>query len=67
MPTDPASMRFPHAYGAVPASAVLMVLPYRPGPDGFAAPEVPDPGAAARPERLVPAHGGPAFRAPGAR
>ncbi len=48
VPTDPASMRFPHAYGAVPASAVLMVLPYRPGPDGFAAPEVPEPGAAAR-------------------
>ncbi|WP_374111661.1 GNAT family N-acetyltransferase [Pseudonocardia sp. ICBG1142] len=48
VPTDPASMRFPHAYGAVPASAVLMVLPYRPGPDGFSAPEVPEPGAAAR-------------------
>lgn len=43
VPTDPASMRFPHAYGAVPASAVLAVLPYRPGPDGFAAPDVPVP------------------------
>jgi uncharacterized protein (DUF952 family)/GNAT superfamily N-acetyltransferase len=34
LPTDPASMRFPHAYGPVPAAAVLGVLPYRPRPDG---------------------------------
>lgn len=41
LPTDPPSMRFPHAYGAVPTAAVLTVLPYRPGPDGrFAAPVV---------------------------
>jgi uncharacterized protein (DUF952 family)/GNAT superfamily N-acetyltransferase len=42
MATDPASMRFPHAYGPVPARAVTAVLPYRPRPDGgFDAPEVP--------------------------
>jgi uncharacterized protein (DUF952 family)/GNAT superfamily N-acetyltransferase len=42
VPTDPASMRFPHAYGPVPLAAVTAVLPYRPGPDGrFAPPEVP--------------------------
>ncbi|OLT13356.1 hypothetical protein BJF78_03095 [Pseudonocardia sp. CNS-139] len=41
VPTDPASMRFPHAYGPVPAAAVLGVLPYRPGPDGFEAPAIP--------------------------
>lgn len=42
VPGDPASMRFPHAYGAVPTSAVLGVLPYRPDDDGrFAAPVVP--------------------------
>jgi uncharacterized protein (DUF952 family)/ribosomal protein S18 acetylase RimI-like enzyme len=34
LPTDPASMLFPHAYGPVPAAAVLGVLPYRPRPDG---------------------------------
>lgn len=49
VPTDPASMRFPHAYGAVPVSAVLAVLPYRPGPDGaFAAPALPPLDAAGR-------------------
>lgn len=41
LPTDPASMRFPHAYGPVPAAAVLGVLPYRPRPDGgFDAPTI---------------------------
>ena len=41
---DPASMRFPHAYGPVPTSAVRAVLDYRPGADGrFADPELPDP------------------------
>lgn len=34
VPGDPESMRFPHAYGPVPTSAVTAVLPYRPGPDG---------------------------------
>jgi uncharacterized protein (DUF952 family)/ribosomal protein S18 acetylase RimI-like enzyme len=39
---DPAAMRFPHAYGAVPTGAVLAVLPYRPRPDGgFDAPALP--------------------------
>lgn len=42
LPSDPASMRFPHAYGPVPTSAVLAVLPYRPRPGGgFDAPVVP--------------------------
>ncbi|MDN5913857.1 MAG: GNAT family N-acetyltransferase [Pseudonocardia sp.] len=46
VPGDPESMRFPHAYGAVPASAVLAVLPYRPDGEGrFAAPSVPEPDA----------------------
>jgi uncharacterized protein (DUF952 family)/GNAT superfamily N-acetyltransferase len=41
LPTDPPSMRFPHAYGPVPTAAVLAVLPYRPRPDsGFDAPEL---------------------------
>ncbi|ANY07198.1 DUF952 domain-containing protein [Pseudonocardia sp. HH130630-07] len=40
VPGDPESMRFPHAYGAVPASAVRAVQPYRPGPDGFTEPEI---------------------------
>jgi uncharacterized protein (DUF952 family)/ribosomal protein S18 acetylase RimI-like enzyme len=47
VPTDPASMLFPHAYGPIPPGAVLAVLPYRPRPDGgFDAPTVPplDPG-----------------------
>ncbi|HVH21725.1 MAG TPA: DUF952 domain-containing protein [Pseudonocardia sp.] len=39
---DPATMRFPHAYGPVPTAAVREVLPYRPGADGrFAQPELP--------------------------
>ena len=42
LPTDPADMRFPHAYGPVPTRAVLTVLPFRPRPDGgFDAPVVP--------------------------
>lgn len=42
VPGDPASMRFPHAYGRLPAGAVLGVLPYRPRADGgFDAPTVP--------------------------
>ncbi|WP_308259293.1 GNAT family N-acetyltransferase [Pseudonocardia sp. H11422] len=34
LPTDPPELRFPHAYGAVPVTAVIAVLPYRPRPDG---------------------------------
>lgn len=34
VPGDPASMLFPHLYGALPVGAVLAVRPYRPGPDG---------------------------------
>lgn len=42
LPSDPPGMRFPHAYGPVPAAAVVAVLPYRPGPDGrFGAPPMP--------------------------
>lgn len=49
LPTDPAEMRFPHAYGPVPTSAVLAVLPYRPSPDsGFATPTLPVLDAAGR-------------------
>jgi uncharacterized protein (DUF952 family)/GNAT superfamily N-acetyltransferase len=49
VPTDPASMRFPHAYGPVPTAAVLAVLPYRPGADGaFAPPSIPPLDAAGR-------------------
>ncbi|MHA6785586.1 GNAT family N-acetyltransferase [Pseudonocardia saturnea] len=44
---DPASMRFPHAYGPVPVSAVLAVAPYR--ADGeFTAPVLPGLDAAGR-------------------
>jgi uncharacterized protein (DUF952 family) len=43
VPADPTSMRFPHAYGPVPTSAVVTVQPYRPGPDGeFGPPELGD-------------------------
>ena len=58
VPTDPASMRFPHAYGPVPAAAVLAVLPYRPRPDGgFDAPVLPHrrPGLAPRRARAFAA------------
>ena len=34
VPTDPESMLFPHLYGPLPASAVIRVTAYRPGPDG---------------------------------
>jgi uncharacterized protein (DUF952 family) len=32
--TDPESMLFPHLYGALPASCVINVTNYLPGPDG---------------------------------
>ncbi|HMZ14158.1 MAG TPA: DUF952 domain-containing protein [Mycobacterium sp.] len=38
VPTDPESMLFPHLYGPLPVSAVVMVTPYVPGPDGSFAP-----------------------------
>jgi uncharacterized protein (DUF952 family) len=42
VPSDPASMRFPHAYGPIPTAAVTTTLPYRPGDDGtFTAPTLP--------------------------
>jgi uncharacterized protein (DUF952 family) len=42
VPGDPRAMRFPHAYGPVPTSAVTATLPYRPGEDGtFSAPPLP--------------------------
>lgn len=42
VPGDPGSMRFPHAYGPVPAAAVTATVPYRPGADGtFTAPPLP--------------------------
>lgn len=34
VPSDPEAMRFPHLYGPLPATAVIKVVPYRPGPDG---------------------------------
>jgi uncharacterized protein (DUF952 family) len=34
VPGDPESMRFPHAYGPVPISAVTAVKPYLPDPEG---------------------------------
>jgi uncharacterized protein (DUF952 family) len=42
LPDDPPDMRFPHAYGRVPTSAVIAVAPYLPGPDGrFGPPPTP--------------------------
>jgi uncharacterized protein (DUF952 family) len=42
VPGDPESMRFPHAYGPIPAAAVTAALPYRPGDDGtFTPPTLP--------------------------
>jgi uncharacterized protein (DUF952 family) len=45
MPYDPPGMRFPHAYGTVPTSAVVAVLPYPPSSDGTfpAPPKLPAP------------------------
>jgi uncharacterized protein (DUF952 family) len=34
VPTDPASMLFPHLYGALPVAAVTSVTAYLPGVDG---------------------------------
>jgi uncharacterized protein (DUF952 family) len=34
VPTDPASMVFPHLYGPLPAAAVTSVTPYRPDVNG---------------------------------
>lgn len=42
LPSDPRGLRFPHAYGPVPVSAVLAVLPYRPlAGGGFDPPGLP--------------------------
>lgn len=38
VPSDPEAMLFPHLYGPLPASAVIGVSDYRPGPDGVFAP-----------------------------
>ncbi|MET8775148.1 DUF952 domain-containing protein [Nocardia sp. NPDC004654] len=38
VPTDPASMLFPHLYGPLPVSTVTSVDEYLPGPDGTFAP-----------------------------
>lgn len=55
VPGDPEAMRFPHAYGAVPVTAVLAVLPYRPDDDGrFRAPEIPALDDAGRARLLQP-------------
>ena len=37
VPSDPASMRFPHLYGPLPGTAVVAVVPYRP-PSPFVLP-----------------------------
>ncbi|MEO9328647.1 DUF952 domain-containing protein [Gordonia aurantiaca] len=38
VPTDPASMLFPHLYGPLPVDAVIEVREYPPGPDNAFAP-----------------------------
>ncbi|WP_405165668.1 DUF952 domain-containing protein [Nocardia sp. NBC_01499] len=38
VPTDPASMLFPHLYGPLPTGAVIAVEEFQPGPDGVFAP-----------------------------
>ncbi len=38
VPSDPASMRFPHLYGPLPVAAVTSITPYQPLPDGSFAP-----------------------------
>ncbi|MBL1079652.1 DUF952 domain-containing protein [Nocardia sp. 2] len=40
VPTDPASMLFPHLYGPLPLTAVTEVTAYEPGADGEFAPLV---------------------------
>jgi uncharacterized protein (DUF952 family) len=44
VPTDPASMMFPHLYGALPVGAVVAVSEYRPGPAGRFEPVQPSAG-----------------------
>jgi uncharacterized protein (DUF952 family)/ribosomal protein S18 acetylase RimI-like enzyme len=41
VPSDPASMRFPHLYGPLPVTAVIAVVPYRP-PTPFSLPAAAD-------------------------
>ncbi|MCZ2829431.1 GNAT family N-acetyltransferase [Modestobacter sp. VKM Ac-2986] len=73
VPGDPASMRFPHLYGPLPTSAVIAVLPWRPGE----VPVPPDPSDALgraramdvalrtrRAARVVDVHGGHAVADP---
>ncbi|KAA0023688.1 DUF952 domain-containing protein [Antrihabitans cavernicola] len=38
VPSDPASMLFPHLYGPLPVAAVIDVVDYLPGDDGVFAP-----------------------------
>jgi uncharacterized protein (DUF952 family) len=41
VPTDPASMLFPHLYGPLPVAAVIRVTAYPPGADGGFPPVAP--------------------------
>lgn len=41
VPSDPASMLFPHLYGRMTTAAVVVARPYLPGADGTFAPLVP--------------------------